>query len=215
MNKKQTLIAFCFLFCSSLHNFIEVHKGAPSGDKKKSFNSSGNPHTPWAQHACRSCFLLWSLDRWSLATPKEDSVKVHFMNKTCSIYVQNNQSVVAEGHRPMLEWTRWKKAYPGSCIYGDWPLCVVKKWKGQICMKITSFTIGPICSPSNRSVEAWTELHATDQWAFSLCKTKRAEHARSQTENERFGWWPVCAKRGWNTRRKNSWRQWVNRIAQA
>ena len=93
--------------------------------------------------------------------------------------------------RPMLEWTRWKKAYPGSCIYGDWPLCVVKKWKGQICMKITSFTIGPIWSPGNGNVEAWIEPHATEQWAFSPCKAKRAEHARPHTENERFGRWPV------------------------
>ena len=91
----------------------------------------------------------------------------------------------------MLKWTRWKKAYPGSCIYGDWPLCVVKKWKGQICVKITSFTIGPIWSPGNRNVEAWIEPHATKQWAFSPCKAKRAEHARPHTENERFGRWPV------------------------
>ena len=91
----------------------------------------------------------------------------------------------------MLEWTRWKKAYPGSCIYGDWLLCVVKKWKGQICMKITSFTIGPIWSPGNGNVEAWIEPHATEQWAFSPCKAKRAEHAWPHTENERFGRWPV------------------------
>ena len=106
--------------------------------------------------------------------------------------------------RPMLEWTRWKKAYPGSCIYGDWPLCVVKKWKGRICMKITSFTIGPIWSPGNGNVEAW---------AFSPCKAKRTEHAAPLTENEPFSWWPVWPSEaetlGVGFEKKNSRRQWV------
>ena len=114
----------------------------------------------------------------------------------------------------MLEWTRWKKAYPGPCIYGDWPLCVVKKWKGQICMKITSFTIGPIWSPGNGNVEAWIEPHATEQWAFSPCKAKRAEHARPHTKNEWFGRWPVRPSEA-ETQRKNSQiRQWIKLIEQ-
>ena len=92
-------------------------------------------------------------------------------------------------------------------FYGDWPLCVVQKWKGWICMKITSITIVPTLNRCNGNVEAWIEPHATDQWAFSPCKTKRTEHARSQTENERFGWWPMCAERGWNTQRKKNHRK--------
>ena len=50
---------------------------------------------------------------------------------------------------------------------------------------------GPIWSPGHRNVEAWIEPHATEQWAFSPCKAKRAEHARPHTENERFARWPV------------------------
>ena len=42
---------------------------------------------------------------------------------------------------------------------------------------------GPVWSPGHRNVEAWIELHATEQWAFSPCKAKRALPARPHTEN--------------------------------
>ena len=41
-----------------------------------------------------------------------------------------------------------------ALVYMVIGLCVVKKWKGQICMKITSFTMGPIWSPGNGNAEA-------------------------------------------------------------
>ena len=74
----------------------------------------------------------------------------------------------------MLEWTQWKKAYPRPNWHENHQL-----------------HNGPIWSPGHRNVEAWIELHAIEQWAFSLCKAKPALHARPLTENERFGRWPV------------------------
>ena len=67
----------------------------------------------------------------------------------------------------------------------------VQSTMSEFAWKSPASQLAPFGAPGNGNVEAWIEPHATEQWAFSPCKAKRAEHARPRTENERFGRWPV------------------------
>ena len=143
----------------NMFGHVHVHKLPLNGAGSKRWKSTKQgTHDRWIFSNPNPCQITFYLTRQTREAATA-AVKIVFQKPACQLLYSAHARVKT-----------MKEGSPGSCIYGDWPLCVVKKWKGWICMKITSFTIVPTLNRCNGNVEVWIEPHATDQWAFSPCK---------------------------------------------
>ena len=93
-----------------------MHKGAPSGDEKKSFNLLGNPAR--AQQACERRYILCALDgsihfdqcntkrRFSTQryTKQSSSVKITFYEQKHAAF--KDKSIIFKGHRRAIYGNR-------------------------------------------------------------------------------------------------------------